>query len=265
MDSLYFDTFGAEHPCDPDETPESIQSWCDGWEVPCSRCRTRGEELCRRCRIVSRKMDGKSALSPKPISWETAHRHNGSNDTRRRGLRYLGFRRIVLPLPPTFGQCPDPDSSGESSTPASENGYEEQYPTLSASIVCRNWNWLGDLWEEEDLDQSECSGEEDSWSMDAETEEPDLQTMSGYLCYGFKQQGVSQRRPRFLYCGIGLGGVSTLSYGMGSGLRQPLPQIEGPGSRIWSMISAAAIWGYKQGARILGYDIDFQKALSQLD
>ncbi|KAI1492615.1 hypothetical protein F5X96DRAFT_667510 [Biscogniauxia mediterranea] len=212
-------------------------------------------------------MDGESALSSKPFSWVTAHRRNGSNDTRRRGQRYLGFTKIVLPLPPRFGQCPDPDSSGEeSSTPASEDGYEEeQYPTWSASIVC--WNWQGGLWEdwEEDLDQSECSGEEDSWSTESETEEPDLQTMSGYLCYAFKQQGVSQRRPRLLYCGIGLGGVSALSYGVGSGLRQPLPQIEGPGSRMWSVISAAAIWGYKQGARILGYDIDLQNALSQLD
>jgi hypothetical protein len=307
MDSLYFDTFRSERPCTPDETDESTQSWYDGWEVPCGKCRTQRGKLCGRCHSVLRKRGGECIFSPELVSWKTQN-HDSSNDTKTRGPRNLGFAKLVLPQSITISQCPDSDLSGSSSALAFDSGCEEEYSKLCESITYRNG--LRDLGGKEDLDQDQdgflagdfryrnynpgyldgcpeychcrsgyCDDdhleychcrrsdarESDFWFTDMKTEAPLPQIMRDCLCYNFRQSEVLQRRPKLLYYGIGLGGVSGLWYGVGPCLRQPSPPHEVPGSRIWSIISTSIRWGYRGGARILGYDTEFQKALSELD
>lgn len=97
------------------------------------------------------------------------------------------------------------------------------------------------------------------------SEEPPPHIMSDCFRYSFNWHKSIKRRPNLVHYGIGLGGMSALSYGVGSCSPQPLPPHTPLRSRIWSMVSTSIVWGYEEGAKILGYDVELGKALRELD
>lgn len=97
------------------------------------------------------------------------------------------------------------------------------------------------------------------------SEEPPPHIMRDCFRYSFNWHKSIKRRPNLVHYGIGLGGMSALSYGVGSCSPQPLPPYKSLRSRIWSVVSTSIVWGYEEGAKILGYDIELSKALRDLD
>ncbi|OTA99071.1 hypothetical protein M426DRAFT_16809 [Hypoxylon sp. CI-4A] len=288
MDSLYLDIFGDDHPHAPDESPESDESWYNKWEVPCSKCKTRRGKLCWRCCFVLRMRGGEDTAPPEPAP-RVAGSRSSCTDTEASGLEYLGLTRLVAPQPQpqprprprpvAVEQRPDPNLSRPSRTLTFDNRRREQSQVVY--IVAPYSYPPRSSWEEDYRYRPRYScGEECRYRPRDSLEkcsccrcttgsrglELMIRIVEGYLRYRSEQRELVKRRSKLTYHGIGLGGMTILQYNSKPYLQVLLiPLNEDLGSRIWSIISAQAIRGYTQGAKLLGYDVELWETLRQLD